>query len=85
MGWIGVSTKSASNGAVVTALVPDGPAAKAGIRVGDIIQGLNGTIVKNKNFDAEIAAFKPGTSIVVSFMRAAWAHEALITVARSPM
>ena len=71
-GWIGVSTKKAkTGGAAITALVPTGPADKAGLRVGDIIVDLNGAAITDQDFDAEIATYKPGTNIVVSFMRGA--------------
>jgi hypothetical protein len=85
-GWIGVSTKSAkTGGASITALVPTGPADKAGLRVGDIIMDLNGTSITDQDFDAEIATCKPGTNIVISFMRGAWGSVKLVTVGESPL
>ena len=46
-GWIGVETKRAVNGAAVTAIVLDGPAAKAGLIAGDV------EVVKEEDFEAE--------------------------------
>jgi hypothetical protein len=85
-GWIGVSTKKAkTGGASITALVPTSPADEAGLRVGDIIMDLNGAAITDQDFDAEIATYKPGTNIVVSFMRGAWGSVKLVTVGESPL
>jgi PEGA domain/PDZ domain len=84
-GWIGVATQTGtSDGAVVTAVFPDGPGAKAGLKVGDIIQSVNGTTVKD-DFETATATYKPGTNIVVGFMRGAWASVKLVTVGQSPL
>ena len=84
-GWIGVAAEPAtSDGAVVTAVFPDGPGAKAGLKVGDIIQSVNGTTLKD-DFETAIATYKPGTNIVVSFMRGAWGSVKLVTVGQSPL
>jgi len=84
-GWIGVAAEPAtSDGAVVTAVFPDGPGAKAGLKVGDIIQSVNGTTLKD-DFETAIGTYKPGTNIVVSFMRGAWGSVKLVTVGQSPL
>jgi S1-C subfamily serine protease len=69
---------------VITEVFPDGPGAKAGLKVGDIIQSVNGTTVKD-DVETAIATYKPGTNIVVGFMRGAWASVKLITVGQSPL
>jgi membrane-associated protease RseP (regulator of RpoE activity) len=79
-GWIGVNTRHVNDGALVTGVTPGGPAVQAGIQVGDIIHGLNGKIVRDESLEAEIAGLKPGTKIVISYMRSAWSHETLVTV-----
>jgi S1-C subfamily serine protease len=58
---------------------------KAGIKVGDEIQALNGKVVKDEDFEAEISSFKPGTGMLISYMRSAWAREALVIVGKNPM
>ncbi|MGB9432396.1 MAG: PEGA domain-containing protein, partial [Candidatus Acidiferrum sp.] len=42
IGWIGVTTKNDSEGALVTNVTAQGPAALAGIHVGDVILALDG-------------------------------------------
>jgi serine protease Do len=69
---------------VITEVFPDGPGAKAGLKVGDIIQSVNGTTVKD-DFETAIATYKPGTNIVVSFMCGAWGSVKLVTVGQSPL
>jgi len=57
-GWIGVETKRAVNGAAVTAIVLDGPAAKS--CAGDV------EVVREEDFEAEIASPKPGAYVLFS-------------------
>jgi hypothetical protein len=79
-GWIGVSAKNGLAGALVTTVSAEGPAARAGIHVGDVILALDGQLIKGKDFAAEVASLKPGTRIPVDYTRGAAAHEAWITV-----
>jgi hypothetical protein len=81
IGWIGVSTKSAKQGALVTEVSAEGPAALAGIHVGDVILALDGRRVKSDELQTVVAAFKPGTRVPVRYARATLAHEVWITVA----
>ena len=84
-GWIGISTKHyPGKGAVVTAVTSDGPAAKAGLKAGDIINSLDGTIVVNEDFGAEIAKYKPGTKISIVYIRNEWGVKTTVTVGISP-
>jgi S1-C subfamily serine protease len=84
-GWIGVATQQGPSGVVVTAVFSDSPAAKAGLQIGDIIQKVNGQPLKDEDFDSQMRAYKPGTNIVVNFMRGAWASVKLVTVGQGPL
>jgi len=44
----------------VTAIVLDGPATKAGLIAGDV------EVVKEEDFEADIASLKPGTHVLFS-------------------
>jgi hypothetical protein len=81
IGWIGVSTKNDSEGALVTDVTAQGPAALAGIHVGDIILALDGRQVKGKELRTVVAALKPGTRVPVSYASGSSTHEVWITVA----
>lgn len=85
VGWIGVSTKDNSEEALVTNVTAQGPAALAGIHVGDVILALDGLRIKGREFQTVVAALKPGTRIPVSYARGSSNHEVWITVASWPL
>jgi PDZ domain/PEGA domain len=78
--WIGVSTKDDSEEAVVTNVTAQGPAALAGIHVGDVILTLDGLQITGKEFQTVVAALKPGTRVPVRYARGSSTHEVWITV-----
>ena len=79
--WIGISAKKHSRGVLVTNVSPKGPAALAGIHIGDIILGVDGPLSKSKDFHTAVAALKPGTRVPIEFLRGSSTHEVWITVA----
>jgi PDZ domain-containing protein/PEGA domain-containing protein len=81
VGWIGVSTKDDSEEALVTNVTAQGPAALAGIHVGDVILTLDGLRIKGKEFQTVVGALKPGTRVPVSYARGSSTHEVWVTVA----
>jgi len=81
-GWIGISTKYIGNSAaLITEVVPGGPAARAGLRAGDIVTSLNAIPTKDEDPNAKITAYKSGSKVRVGYMRDSWALEATVTVA----
>jgi hypothetical protein len=84
-GWIGVSAQNGPDGALVTGVSADGPGAEAGIKVGDMIQALDGRLIKGKNFENAVASLKPGTKIVVNYIRGDSTSEARVTVGTRTM
>ena len=86
LGWIGATAKrAAGGGAIISSVISDGPAAKGGLKVGDIITQLNGVNVGEDDFEAQISQYKPGSTVRVGYMRNAWAFETTLTVSRMPM
>jgi hypothetical protein len=81
IGWLGVSGKDNNKGALVTDVTMGGPAARAGIRVGDTILEVAGTTIKGKDFEKVVTALKPGTRVPVNYTRGSSVHEVWITVA----
>jgi PEGA domain-containing protein/PDZ domain-containing protein len=78
--WIGVSAQSSADGATLTAVAAGGPGASAGLQPGDEILALDGRLLKGKDFQAAIAALKPGTQIAIKYARGSSAHEVWLTV-----
>ncbi|MGB2626180.1 MAG: PDZ domain-containing protein [Candidatus Acidiferrum sp.] len=84
-GWIGVLAKSGPDGPVVTDVSADGPGAEAGIKAGDMILSLDGRLMKGKDFEDAVASLRPGTKVVLNYMRGASAKETVVTVGRRSM
>jgi tetratricopeptide (TPR) repeat protein len=72
MGWLGVETESCSKGAVqgvrLREVVENGPAARSGLRRGDIIVRLGGKAVGNGG-EFKPSSFAAGSSVDVEIMR----------------
>jgi putative serine protease PepD len=67
--------------AVVHSVVAGGPAAKAGLKAGDVITGINSTVTAGE--DAVIAAIRshqPGESISVTYQRGGSSHTVRVTL-----
>jgi serine protease Do len=96
-GWIGVQIQTVTKdiadslglkkaeGALVTEPQADGPAAKAGIVSGDLIQSVNDQEVKDsRDLAKKIAAIKPGSSVKLGILRNGSQQTVSLTVAKMP-
>ncbi len=81
-GWLGVAIQELSpelkqafnlqegHGALVAEVMPDSPAAKAGLKRGDIITGFNGkTVQESSELPRLVAAMAPETKVGVDIIR----------------
>jgi serine protease Do len=69
-------------GALVSAVDPDGPAAKAGVEAGDIILKFNGKAISNSgDLPRTVASVKPGTRSTLQVWRKGAAKDLGVTVA----
>ena len=72
-------------GALVVNVTPNGPAAKAGIKSGDIITSLNGKPVKNYyELTHELFKFKPDDQVKLTIFRDGKTTELNVTLAELP-
>jgi serine protease DegQ len=81
-GQLGVSTTS---GVVVLSVVNGGPAAKAGVRPGDVITAVNGQGVSDvEDFLAALRNDRPGQTVTITFFRGSAKMEAKVVLANRP-
>jgi Do/DeqQ family serine protease len=96
-GWLGVEPRDLSaelveslslpvkTGVLITGVLQDGPAAKGGLRPGDVVVKVGGRAVANSgDLFAAVALLKPGSNAVVAVQRGAQALELKLLVAERP-
>jgi serine protease Do len=69
------------SGVIISQIGPGQPAAKAGLKVGDVITTINGKPVKDgDDLVAQISAHKPGTTVDLGYLRDGKPMHANVTV-----
>ena len=70
-----------AGGALVAEAEPQSPAAKAGLKSGDVITSINGEVVKDpRDLARRIAAISPDTTISIEYVRGGEAKTVHATV-----
>ncbi len=96
-GWIGIEPQDITSdlaqafnlevqdGVIVARIVPEGPAAEAGLKVGDIIREVNGDAVRNTvGFLNQIAQTEPGSSATLVVLRSGKEQRFALQVGQRP-
>ncbi len=89
-GWLGVSVRdiasdSPSRGVAVEAVEPGSPAARAGVRPGDIVLAVNGDRTDtSRSLVRSVAAIPPGQTARLSLTRQGRPREVSVEVGRRP-
>jgi serine protease Do len=96
-GWMGVQVQPVTaaiadslglknpEGAIVDEPQSGSPAAKAGIKAGDVITAVNGNQVKDsRDLARTIAGVAPGTSVKLAVMRDGQSHDMTLTLGELP-
>ncbi len=80
---IGMGMRRASKGVPVESVVPESPAAAAGVRVGDIIESLDGSAIRDASKLLQVLAKKqPGDKVRLGVLRDRRALEVEVVLAR---
>jgi len=74
----------ASKGAVVTEIVPNGPASKSGLRKDDVITALNGQAIDGRSLRNAVGSMTPGSTINLKVIRGSSERNFSITLDRIP-
>ena len=86
-GWLGVSVSDGvqGGGLLIAALDRNSPAARAGLRLGDVLMTVNGDRVETPNgLIKAIAAVVPGANVRITLRRQGREMEISVTVGRRP-
>ena len=87
-GWLGVSVQDAPgrvahNGVEIAGIDRTGPAARAGLRPGDVVLAVNGDRVDSaRGLIRAVAAAQPGSAVKLSVRRSGQSFELPVTVGR---
>lgn len=89
-GYLGLSlredTKSNEGGALVEHVVTDSPAAKAGVKDGDVIVGFGGDVIRGPaRVTEKIRAAKPGEKVIVDLRRDSKVQKVTIELGERPV
>lgn len=93
-GWIGVSAQSVkleeggqfAEGVLIAGVMPKGPAAEAGLKVGDILIEVNGKTVEDSDgLSRSIAEIAPGATVAMKVLRGGKLQTLQVKVGRRPV
>ena len=83
--YLGVSVDASASTARIAAVRPSTPAAKAGLKGGDVVTAVNGkTITSGDDLTRAIDAHKPGETITLTYRRGGSEHTVDVTLATRP-
>src|SRR5919198_4788750 len=83
--YLGVAVDSSGGAARITQVRPGTPAARAGLRAGDVITEVDGKQVASGDaLTSAIAAEKPGDRVSITYTRAGESHTAEVELATRP-
>lgn len=96
-GWLGVEPQDITSdlarafnlkgrdGVIIARVLGEGPAAQAGLQVGDIVVGLDGKPVTDAvQFLNDVAALPPGSSVTLKLLRNGTEHDVQVQLGARP-
>jgi putative serine protease PepD len=83
--YLGVSIDSSASNALLAGAQGDTPAAKAGLKKGDVITAVDGhSVATGDDLSRAIDAHKPGDKVTVTYKRGGSEHTVTLTLATRP-
>jgi S1-C subfamily serine protease len=80
-----VETGRSNSGATIQSVIPNTPAASAGLAAGDVIVSLNGqTVSSPSDLSSLMANHHPGDQVVIGYSNASGQHTVTVTLATGP-
>jgi serine protease Do len=84
-GWLGVSVANSDNGVTIAGIERTSPAARAGLRQGDIILSVNGERIEGAlGLIRTVAAVSPGSTVNLTIRRQGREFDMPVTVGQRP-
>jgi serine protease Do len=84
-GWLGVSVDDRDGGVTIASMDRNGPAAKSGIRTGDVVVAVNGDrIESSRGLIRAVAGVMPGNGVRVTVRRQGREMDIPVNVGRRP-
>ena len=84
--WASASARHATGGVAITSVLPDGPAAKAGITAGSVITSVNGKSLSSATaLKTALSSHKAGARVTINWTDTAGSsHSATVTLVAGP-
>ena len=83
--WLGASIQDGADGVVIVEVAPGGPVARAGLRKGDVIQGLDRARVDSvEGFAKLFESCRPGQEVTLQVLREGWSKSVTLTLTSRP-
>jgi len=83
--YLGVGITDAADGAGIGSVAPDGPAAKAGLREGDVVTKIDGKAIDSgDDLAAAVASHRPNEKLTLTVQRDGSTQEITVTLGTQP-